>query len=156
MPNLLKLFLVAAHCLSIPSLGAVKFVKIGMISRSETNEGPIYNVSEIFKHPDYNTKTYNNDIGLLRLSSNVPLSEFAIPVCLPTKLHENDSAIASGFGRTGRLTLSSDILQKVSLERFTYSECQQVIKNVTHDTMLCYGHHTEQKDSCKVSNKIIK
>lgn len=39
-------------------------------------------VSQIIRHPDYNAATFDNDICLLRLSSDVPFTNFIVPVCL--------------------------------------------------------------------------
>lgn len=39
-------------------------------------------VAEIIKHPDYDSRTYNNDIALLRLSSPVKFTDYIRPVCL--------------------------------------------------------------------------
>lgn len=39
-------------------------------------------VSQIINHPDYNSRTQNNDISLLRLSSAVTFTNFIRPICL--------------------------------------------------------------------------
>jgi secreted trypsin-like serine protease len=145
----------AAHCLSPRSYGDVKFVKLGMSSRSQSDNATLtFGVAQIFQHPGYNKKTFNEDIGLLRLNATVPLNEYILPICMPTKLHNDGKALASGFGRTGYQQAGSEQLLKVTLEKFTHEECQQAFESaitVTNDTMLCYGHHTESKDSCSVS-----
>ncbi|CAG9797991.1 unnamed protein product [Chironomus riparius] len=147
-----KFVLTAAHCLYPRSYGAVKFVKLGMHSRAQNDDKVfIYGVQEIFQHPTYSTKTFNDDIGLLRLNATVTINELIFPICMPTMLHENYNAIASGFGRTGYGESSSEILLKVGLEKFEYEECQEAFGKsirVRNDTMLCYGHHSENKDSC--------
>ncbi|KAL7042207.1 hypothetical protein ACKWTF_001067 [Chironomus riparius] len=152
-----KFVLTAAHCLYPRSYGAVKFVKLGMHSRAQNDDKVfIYGVQEIFQHPTYSTKTFNDDIGLLRLNATVTINELIFPICMPTMLHENYNAIASGFGRTGYGESSSEILLKVGLEKFEYEECQEAFGKsirVRNDTMLCYGHHSENKDSCSVSMK---
>lgn len=127
-----------------------------MHSRNESNSNVfIYEVEKIFQHPNYNTKTFNEDIGLLRLNGSVVINEFITPICMPTKQHENYKAVSTGFGRTGLGQSSSHNLLKVTLERFTSDECQEAFGpkvKVDNNTMLCYGHHTERKDSCSVSS----
>lgn len=111
-------------------------------------------VLEIFQHPNYNSKTLNEDLGLLKLNETVLLNEFILPICLPKKSHDDYKAIVSGFGKTGYMQTGSDKVLKVTLEKFTQPECQQKFGTsvtITNNTMICYGHHTERKDSCNVS-----
>lgn len=114
----------------------------------------VYGVDEIIGHPQYNPRTYSNDIALLRLNDTVQFNSKVYPICLPTIQHDDAKAIVTGFGKTGMNQEQADNLQKVELEFFSYDECQKRykrIKNINTKTMLCYGHHTERKDSCKVS-----
>ena len=60
----------------------------------------IYNVIETFKHPNYNLKTFNEDIGLVKLDGTVPINEHILPICLPTIQHHDFEALATGFGKT--------------------------------------------------------
>lgn len=141
--------LTAAHCLNPRGYGAVKFVKLGTINRQ--NNSITVNVKEIIQHPKYDPKKLNNDLGLLKLESSVTLSERIMPICLPQKFYLPEKAVASGFGKTGIDEASSTNLLKVTLEKFTHEECQRPFGasiTVTNDSMICYGHHTEKKDSC--------
>lgn len=142
--------LTAAHCLYPRGYGAVKFIKLGANHRVQ-NDSYTFNVKEIFQHPNYDPKKLNNDIGLLKIDRPVPLSERILPICLPQKQLSPERAVATGFGKTGYGQSSSRDMLKVTLERFTQSECQQPFGNkvaITNDSMLCYGHHTESKDTC--------
>lgn len=133
----------------------MNFVKVGMFRRDQTDSNVhTFNVKEIFAHPKYVPGTFNEDVGLIKLFGAVPLSERILPICLPQKPNSNEKAIATGFGKTSYQQEASKNLLKVTLERFTQEECQTSFRNqvtVTNDTMVCYGHHTEKKDSCKVS-----
>lgn len=118
--------LTAAHCLAPMGFGSVKFVKLGINSRSQNDHRTqVYGVAQIFQHPGYNRKTYTEDLGLLKLNATVPFSEFVMPICLPSMLHNVNKAVVSGFGRTGYQQSSSESLLKVTLEKFTHAECQQ-------------------------------
>jgi secreted trypsin-like serine protease len=154
-----KFILTAAHCLYPRGYGAVKFAKLGLNNRLQNDtQVLLFNVAEIYQHPDYNRKTLSNDIGILRLDRDVPLSERILPICLPSKFHNAERAQASGFGRTGFQQAASENLLKVTLESFTRDECQQKFSNqitVTNDTMMCYGHHTDNKDSCSMCEQFL-
>ena len=125
-----------------------------MLDRSQNdNEVFRYDVIEIIPHPQYNPQTFNNDIALLKLSTNVEFSEFIYPICLPTKQHDELKVVMTGFGRTGGNHAQSQKLLKVGLEKFTHEECQEKIptKEIDRATMLCFGSHLESKDACGVS-----
>ncbi|CAG9797979.1 unnamed protein product [Chironomus riparius] len=146
--------LTAAHCLDSINTGPVTFVKLGMISRIESNNFvKIYGINEKYKHENYKQQTNNNDIALLKLNDTVKFNENIFPICLPSKLYESD-AILTGFGRTGGKEATSENLLKVGLQHFTYSYCRELFnvrsERVFRDTMICYGHRTDKKDACQV------
>lgn len=122
-----RFVITAAHCLYPMGFGAVKYVKLGINSRSQNDDRTlVYGVEEIFQHPNYVRKTFNEDLGLLKLNATVLLSEFVMPICLPSKLYDDaNKAVVSGFGRTGFQQSSSESLLKVTLEKFSIGECQQ-------------------------------
>lgn len=141
--------LTAAHCLYPRGYGAVKFVKLDYINRGQN--ATTLNVIEIFEHPQYDKRKMNNDIGLLKLESPVKFSDRIIPICLASKPNLPPKAVASGFGKTGGNEQSSLDLLKVTLEKFAQDDCQKPFGkavSITNDTMICYGHHTEKKDTC--------
>ena len=147
-----QFILTAAHCLYPRGYGAVKFVKLGINSRTQNDSNSFTkNVKEIFQHSGYDPKKVDNDIGLVKLDSVVALSARVLPICLPQKQYAPGKAVASGFGKTSSSESASSDMLKVTLEKFTLEECQKPFgKAVTinSDSMLCYGHHTEHKDSC--------
>jgi secreted trypsin-like serine protease len=144
--------LTAAHCL-YTGMGSPTFVRLGSNSLSTDESHTVQiAVSEIFQHPSYNSSDYQNDIGLLKLQSEVKFSNRILPGCLPTQLYSTETAIASGFGLTGFKEDISINLLKVTLDRFTIQECADVYRNsINGTTMLCFGHRTERKDTCNVS-----
>ncbi|XP_070509411.1 venom protease-like [Chironomus tepperi] len=148
--------LTAAHCLFEKKNGQVKKVKLGMRNKDQDHDNRkvfIYNIKETFKHPNYNERTFNEDIALLKLDGTVPIDEHILPICLPTEPSEDLKAIATGFGNT-KSGSQSDVLLKVTLERFTHDECRESWPEdgniqIDENTMLCYGHHTQRKDICR-------
>ncbi|XP_070509423.1 venom protease-like [Chironomus tepperi] len=144
--------LTAAHCLGSIDTGPVRYVKLGIINRLESNV-KIYNVIETFKHEGYDPQKNKNDIALLKLNEIVTFNEYIYPICLPTQQYEESSAIATGFGRTAGENAASENLLKVTLEHFSFSKCQQLLnlkaETVFKDIMICYGHLTQKKDTCK-------
>ena len=124
-----------------------------MLQRLQNNDLTVtYGVAEIFQHPKYEKRTFNNDIAILRLNDTVEFSDKIYPICLPSKQHEDSEAIVTGFGKTGLNHAQSDNLLKVGLEWFSFNDCQALyrLKRLNQSTMICYGHRTERKDACQV------
>lgn len=146
--------LTSAHCLNSPGLGTVKFIKLGSNTRnSDDVYTRVFRANKTFEHPNYDVSEQDEDIGLIKLDGNAILSERLMPICLPQNFHAPDRAIAIGFGITGYKEAVSHILLKVTLERFTQEECQMAfgqLVTIINDTMICYGHQTEIKDTCNV------
>jgi hypothetical protein len=125
-----------------------------MLQRLQNNEHTAtYGVAEIFQHPEYKPRTFNNDIALLRINGMISFSNKIYPVCLPTKQHVDPEVTVTGFGKTGLDHTQSDNLLKVGLESFSFDDCQRLYREhqLNESTMVCYGHHTQRKDACKVS-----
>jgi len=133
--------LTAAHCLTgeIESrVGLLVGVRLGEYDTSTDVDclgqlcaDPVVNLGVEAKiaHEDYNEKSKNraNDIGLIRLSSDVHYSEFIKPICLPTSVTYTRAAasskyVSAGWGRTLRERQSS-VKQKVDLPHVDQSTC---------------------------------
>lgn len=126
-------------------------MKLGYNRRDEEGgKTLIVDVEQVFEHPQYDAEKRNEDIGLIEMVTAVALSERILPICLPQKASEPEWAVASGFGKTNNETRSNSLL-KVSLQHFTQTQCQTAFRHlatITNDTMICYGHRTEKKDTC--------
>ncbi|CAG9797980.1 unnamed protein product [Chironomus riparius] len=144
--------LTAAHCIIHPKNVTVSLVKVGMLQRLEDKFTVTYDVAKVFQHQEFNKRTINNDIGLIRLTRNIEFSDKIYPICLPSKQDEDSDVIVTGFGRTAQYHAQSDNLLKVGLELFPFDECQKLYrkKRLNESTMICYGHRTEKKDACQV------
>jgi len=132
----------------------VKYVKLGMNNRLQADDKVFtYGVEEIIVHSEYTARTYNNDIALLKLNGTVKFTEFLYPACLPTSQPENERAIVTGFGKIGRFEPNSDKLMKVIVEKFTQSDCQNILRTIKIDgnSMICYGNKMHQGEACQVS-----
>lgn len=122
-------------------------------------------VEENIVHPEYRTSSTYNDIALVRLRRSVRLNQYMRPACLATETNEDTlaKATATGWGLTEFKGDSSDKLLKVNLELFNQTECVNAFKRninrrlssgIMETTQICYGSHTEEKDTCSVSSFI--
>lgn len=118
-------------------------------------------IIERIKHPDFKLPNKYNDIALVKFDGPVLFSNYIRPACLPqTKSIDSHHVIASGWGRVNYSSDVSEQLQKVVLELFTHSECNQTYSNevgrqlnmgIIDETQLCAGSHDSKKDTCQVS-----
>jgi len=141
------------HCLDSKETGPVKFVKLGMVNRSQTDDRVrVYGIEELFKRDDYDRIRQENDIALIKLNDTIHFDAHIYPICLPSKQHYGD-AIITGFGTTGEYDASSQNLLKASLQHFTHAQCQDLHPKtrIFPNTMMCYGHRNLSRDACRVS-----
>lgn len=77
---------------------------MGLHVQSQTNEWTVRrNVKRIIAHQDYNPITYDNDIALMELASDVDLNQNIWPICLPSQTYEfpaGQEAWITGWGAT--------------------------------------------------------
>ncbi|XP_072390786.1 serine protease grass-like [Diabrotica undecimpunctata] len=120
---------------------------------------PIQNVAieEIIPHPEFNSKTIENDIGLLRVANINLVAENARPVCLPLDDNRLDTAIkrvtVTGWGFTDDVSeRKADVLQKVDLSVVDIGACREAYSKNSKARLtykqLCAGGGNKNKDAC--------
>ncbi|KPJ17576.1 Clotting factor B, partial [Papilio machaon] len=136
----------------------VKYALVGILSRSEITEGSQrYDLEMFIRHPDYKPPSKYHDIALLKTKTEIILSSRVVPACLHVDMSADDArALASGWGFTKYRGTTSDVLQKVILEKFSDEEClkkypgNRYLRNgFDPTTQICYGDHDESKDTCQ-------
>nr|XP_029730079.1 venom protease-like [Aedes albopictus] len=151
--------LTAAHCINY----LLYFVRLGEHDITSNNDGAnpvdIY-VEKAFIHEQYNEKTIQNDVALLRLQNNAPLSDMIKPICLPTEepMRSRDvtyySPFIAGWGTTSYRGPTASRLQEVQVIVLPTDQCAFNYKlyfpdQVFDNTVLCAGFPQGGKDSCQ-------
>lgn len=99
-------------------------------------------ISRVISHPYYNSRNFNNDITLLKLSSPVQSTARVAPVCLATSstsVPSGTMCVTTGWGRTGS-TSSPRYLQQTALPLLSPAQCKQYWGyNRITDAMICAG-----------------
>ena len=88
----------------------------------DTQEGPnphevSRSVSLVVKHPDYDERTKDNDIALLRLSSAVTFSDFVRPVCLAAERSFFPAGLSSWVTGWGDVQTGGEDLYYINYNR---------------------------------------
>ncbi|KAK9509067.1 hypothetical protein O3M35_006466 [Rhynocoris fuscipes] len=149
----------AAHCTRHPSLTLTK-VRVGDLDLDESardGANPVdVNVERAIAHPQYSPTKYTDDIAVVRLERDVPLSKNIQPICLPKlpELRQMDwtgkNLFIAGWGDTSFKGKASSFLQKAQVPVVTNEECRRAYNTKGADIIsrqLCAGRGG--KDACQ-------
>ncbi|XP_026210948.1 serine protease 27-like [Anabas testudineus] len=146
--------LTAAHCFPSTSTSGLT-VYLGRQSQQSVNPNEVsVAVSQVIKHPNYNSNTNDNDVALLQLSSTVTFTDYIKPVCLAA----TNSYVGAGASCwvTGWGNINSDVplpapqtLQEVNIPIVSNSECNSDYSGGITDNMICAGVPQGGLDSCQ-------
>lgn len=142
-----QFILTAAHCVEDPEILDYDLkAAVGTDTLSDKN-GQRIPVSDIFLHPEWTSRTNENDIAILKLKTPIDFNDSSIArICFPSINTfgmdfpmVKSSLVAIGWGYTTPGGMTSDLLQQVTLEAIDNRElkCNQSINNVT--VQFCAG-----------------
>ncbi|XP_029998042.1 transmembrane protease serine 9 [Sphaeramia orbicularis] len=145
----------AAHCFTVTSTSRY-LLYMGRHSQELSNPNEVSRtISQIINHPDYNSRTSDNDISLLRLSSPVTFTTYIVPVCLASPSSTFFTGVdvwVTGWGATrfgGSLPSPQNLMEvEVPVVGNRQCNCDYGVGTIT-DNMLCAGLREGGKDSCQ-------
>ncbi|PSN43706.1 hypothetical protein C0J52_18632 [Blattella germanica] len=144
--------LTAAHCVNGIPLPEFR-IFAGVLNKTwqaEEETKVVRDVSNIYKHPDFDYDTYFNDIAIIRVSEVFPNDN---PNVAPISLREEAATegmncTASGWGYLANGTLPS-ALQLVVLPFISHNTCRGIYgEEVLLPGMCCAGFEEGGKDAC--------
>ncbi|XP_077326049.1 tissue-type plasminogen activator [Lithobates pipiens] len=153
--------LTAAHCLANSKLSANKIrVKLGRTMRAVPGvQEQSFRVEKIYKHPQFDEDTFDNDIALLKLQSTsgscAMETDNARPACMPErgqKLQDWTECEISGYGRQEEFSpFFSDQLKEGHVRLYPENMCtpKQLDDRTVTSNMLCAGDTRNQDDACQ-------
>ncbi|PZC71292.1 hypothetical protein B5X24_HaOG213676 [Helicoverpa armigera] len=170
-----RFILTAAHCISQPRVGPVKYIALGILRRSDPlDKWQRYNVKRVVPHPEYQSPSKYHDIALLETDTEIQFNDevsgefikclcFRInfnndvhPACLHTKGEAEEILTGTGWGALGHRQQLADTLQSLDISRFSEEECKQhypkyrhLLQGYNHTTQMCYGDRVTVADSCE-------
>ncbi|KAE8621369.1 hypothetical protein XENTR_v10004799 [Xenopus tropicalis] len=145
--------LTAAHCVEgVYSSPYPWTVYVGSLYKS--TGGTRYSVKSLIGHQNYDTKTKNNDIALMRLKSPITLTSTVQPVCLPNAgmlWTSGQSCWTSGWGATIEGGTSSGVLNAAMVPLIDSDTCNRAVvyNGAVTATMICAGYLRGGIDSCQ-------
>lgn len=146
--------LTAAHCVDGFSKQKIS-VRLLEHDRNVDTETVVIDrkVKRIIRHSGYSGTTFDNDIALLKLDEDVPISGDMRPVCLPHrgKSFSNHTGLVTGWGVKSQGGSTNPILHEVSVPIMSNADCRKSMygsRRIT-DNMLCAGYPEGKKDACQ-------
>ncbi|XP_017770035.1 PREDICTED: coagulation factor X-like isoform X2 [Nicrophorus vespilloides] len=117
-------------------------------------------ISMIFPHPEYNSRTYANDIALLKLVNPAVFTDYVRPICLWSEdadlnsvMNKPGTVVGWGFDETGKVTeeLTQANMPVVSKETCIYSFPEFFSRFTTKKTY-CAGFRNDYVTGTSVCN----
>ncbi|XP_061883388.1 transmembrane protease serine 6 [Entelurus aequoreus] len=147
----------AAHCfyddrLYSPSMWTVYLGKVLLNVSGPKEEAA--RVQSVHVHRDYNNKSYDYDLALLKLdrSAYTMAADHARPACLPPRTHRLEPGLlcwVTGWGALREGGQTGVVLQKVDVHLVGEEVCARSYGHLVTPRMLCAGYRSGGKDSCQ-------
>ncbi|XP_073686088.1 transmembrane protease serine 2 [Garra rufa] len=143
----------AAHCVEEFSNARDWTVYAGYLTRSEMQSATGSSVSRIVMH-DFDPRTNENDIALMKLSRPLTITSSVLPVCLPNKgmyFNAPRESYITGWGALRSGGSAPDALQEAKINLIDRMTCNSrpVYNGRITDTMICAGKLEGGVDSCQ-------
>nr|XP_051693970.1 transmembrane protease serine 2 isoform X1 [Oryctolagus cuniculus] len=145
----------AAHCLEEPLNSARYWMAFaGILSQFSMLYPSGYQAEKVISHPNYDSKTKNNDIALIKLQTPLTFNDRVRPVCLPNPglmLEPEQPCWISGWGATYEKGKTSDLLNAAMVPLIESWKCNSkyVYNNLITPSMICAGYLQGTIDSCQ-------
>ncbi|XP_036615810.1 trypsin-like [Trichosurus vulpecula] len=119
----------------------------------ETLEGneQFIDAAKIIKHPNYNSRTLDNDILLIKLKTAAVLNSYVATISLPKSSPSTGTqCLISGWGNTAINGADyPDLLQCLEAPILSNSDCTKSYPGQITSNMICVGYLQGGKDSCQ-------
>ncbi|XP_076832527.1 transmembrane protease serine 5 isoform X2 [Brachyhypopomus gauderio] len=149
--------LTAAHCVHELLHASRLLVYAGTITRNlaKLDERPGYAVEKIIYNKNYNHRSHDNDIALVKLRTPLNFSDTIRPVCLPQYNHEfpgGTQCWISGWGYTHPDNVHiPDTLKEAPVPLISSKTCNSscMYNGEVTPRMLCAGYAEGKVDACQ-------
>ncbi|XP_025058514.1 mannan-binding lectin serine protease 1 isoform X3 [Alligator sinensis] len=141
----------ALHSLDVISPSSFKVIlgKHKTLKKDDTEQQ--LEPKNLILHPAYHPTTFQYDLGLVELSSQVVLNDYVMPVCFPDGSPSKGTiVIVSGWGKQFLQRLP-DALMEVEIPLTDHQLCKETYDKLNRkvtDDMICAGEKEGGKDAC--------
>ncbi|KXN72956.1 trypsin-like serine protease [Conidiobolus coronatus NRRL 28638] len=146
----------AAHCSyeeDIPDL-EVNIHRHNLTKSNSEENGESYKVLDMIVHPEYNDKTFENDIAIWRISSYRKSNKLFIQLDEGIYGYKNGHLTTIiGWGLDKYYGKISPVLQETDVPIYDIKKCKNNYKlygiDIEENSMICAGYEEGGKDSCQ-------
>jgi len=147
--------LTAAHCIpTTPGGSTGEYVAVGSLRYQNDGTLPapeIYKIAQSFVHPNYDSRTIDYDVAVLKLTAPITFGEYIKAVPMASSSASDFDKVQTtvlGWGTTDSGSLSS-VLMEVSVPVISNTQCNDRYQSIT-PRMMCAGLlDVGGKDSCQ-------
>jgi len=149
-----QFIITAAHCVKGINPDRIRLILGDHDRRRDEAHQQQRLIERVFIHPNFVKKTFNNDIALVKMRSEVEFSDFIRPVCLPSwdRSYNGQNTIVVGWGKLSEGGLPANILQEVSVPIIPQKKCRHNTNYRTSEiteNMFCAGFDRGKIDACQ-------
>ncbi|XP_068628101.1 transmembrane protease serine 9-like, partial [Battus philenor] len=142
-----RCILTAAHCLT-----GMESVNIRVGSTDASSGGNTYNSRILIRHPQYNARTSDFDVGVIKVLRSIALNGAdSTRINYPSSgctVSPGTNLTVTGWGDTMENGATSETLMAVTVNAVSYDECKQTYSTLT-PRMICAGVPEGGRDSCQ-------
>ncbi|XP_038157446.1 ovochymase-1 [Cyprinodon tularosa] len=142
----------AAHCFKRFNKESLWKVLAGKhdLDKPEESGEQLVGISRIISHQEYDTKTKESDIALLKLEHPLVFNEFVRPIDIwMSPLPETMKCTITGWGSTRENGPRVNRLQEVNVSLLALDDCNEYYKGRVHSSMFCAGKDEGGVDACQ-------
>lgn len=142
----------AAHCFYRWKRLSDYAITLGSHDRDDMDDTQVNSkLGGIWVHENYDTRTLDNDIALLKLENPVSLTDYIDTACVATNDYPADTmCVVTGWGNQ-ETTVDNPKLQQVYVPIIDSATCNREnwYDGGVSDNMFCAGYSAGGKDSCQ-------
>lgn len=142
----------ASHCFKRYKKASMWNAVVGIHNLENANESchQTVQVEKIISHKDYNQKTNENDIALLKLQSPLLFNECVRPVgILNNELLSQETCSVTGWGAIKENGALASRLQEVNVTVYETQTCSKFYGKKMYKFMTCAGVNAGGMDACQ-------
>ncbi|KAF2360372.1 Serine proteases trypsin domain [Trinorchestia longiramus] len=148
----------AAHCVEnvLPDQLLLRLGEFDLERADEPYGHMERKVQIIATHPQFDPRTFEYDLALLRFNEPVTFQPNIIPICIPEDDYDfiGDTGFVSGWGRLYEDGPLPSLMQKVPVPVITNGECEVMYRNAGYiedipNIFICAGYEGGKRDSCE-------
>ena len=144
----------AAHCLYRMRTNDKVLVLGNLYTKSKSQFQQSRRIEKVYMREDFDIRTYDNDIALIKLDKPVEFNDGIRPICLPD-VSEDYAGIDANVIGWGHLEHNGDLpkqLQEVTVPVMSQQKCKYETKFVPQEiteNMMCAGYDEGLQDACQ-------